>query len=268
MQAALELVDEWPVDRVAVAVVGDAGVLASRGPVDGPFELASVTKLLSAMTVLVAIEEGTLDLDGAAGPEGSTIRHLLAHASGLAPDGAVLGPPGSRRVYANAGYDVLGQELETAAGLAFDRYLTEAVLAPLDMTATRLDGSPAFAGVGTGTDLTRFAAELLAPTLVASEPLRAATQVQFPGLTGVLPGYGRQDPNDWGLGFELRSSKAPHWTAPGASPATFGHFGASGTFLWVDPERRLACACLTDRPFGEWAVPRWPVLSQAVLDAD
>jgi CubicO group peptidase (beta-lactamase class C family) len=268
MQAALELVDEWPVDRVAVAVVGDAGVVASRGPVDGPFELASVTKLLSAMAVLVAVEEGTLDLDAPAGPEGSTIRHLLAHASGLAPDGQVLGAPGTRRIYANAGYDVLGHELDAASGLPFAGYLHEAILAPLGMTATHLDGSPACAGVGTVTDLARFAGELLAPTLIASETLRGATEVQFPGLTGVLPGFGRQDPNDWGLGFELRTAKTPHWTAPSASARTFGHFGASGTFLWVDPERSLACACLTDRPFGEWALDRWPALSEAVLASE
>ncbi|MEO1063446.1 MAG: serine hydrolase domain-containing protein [Actinomycetota bacterium] len=267
MQDALELVDEWPVDRVAVAVVGDGGVLATRGPVDGPFDLASVTKLLSAMTVLVAVEEGTLDLDAAAGPDGSTIRHLLAHAAGLAPDGQVLAAPGTRRIYSNAGFDVLGQELERASGLSFADYLREAVAAPLGMAATYLDGSPAFAGVGTATDLARFAAELLAPTLVATETLDEATGVQFPGLTGVLPGYGRQDPNDWGLGFELRTSKAPHWTAPSASARTFGHFGASGTFLWVDPDRRQAMVCLTDRPFGEWALDRWPRLSQAVLSA-
>lgn len=267
MRTALELVDEWPVDRVAVVVVDEAGVIGSHGPVDGPFELASVTKLLSAVTVLVAAEEGTLELDAPAGPEGSTIRHLLAHASGLAPDGQVLGRPGTRRIYTNAGFDILGRELERASGMPFADYLREAVTAPLGMTTTHLVGSPAFAGVGTATDLARFAVELLAPTLLAAETLREATAVQFAGLTGVLPGYGSQDPNDWGLGFELRTTKSPHWTAPSASPDTFGHFGASGTFLWVDPEHRLACVCLTDRPFGEWALDRWPTLSQAVLDA-
>ena len=69
----------------------------------------------------------------------------------------------------------------------------------------------------------------------------------FPGLDGVVPGFGRQDPNDWGLGFELRSTKAPHWTAPGNDPGTFGHFGRSGCFLWVDPAARLALAVTTDQ---------------------
>ena len=82
---------------------------------------------------------------------------------------------------------------------------------------------------------------------------------------GILPGFGRQEPNDWGLGFELRDAKSPHWTGTDNSPGTFGHFGASGTFLWVDPEADLACACLTDLEFGPWAREAWPRLADALL---
>jgi CubicO group peptidase (beta-lactamase class C family) len=89
--------------------------------------------------------------------------------------------------------------------------------------------------------------------------------VAFPGLVGVLPGFGRQDPNDWGLGPELRDHKSPHWTGSHNSPRTFGHFGQAGGFLWVDPEAGLACACLTDRPFGPWAAEAWPALADDVL---
>src|SRR6266511_4005606 len=89
--------------------------------------------------------------------------------------------------------------------------------------------------------------------------------VAFSGLAGVLPDFGRFEPNDWGLGFELRDAKEPHWTGGGNSPRTFGHFGGSGTFLWVDPEAGLALACLTGRNFGEWAKETWPRLSDAVL---
>src|SRR5205823_4513514 len=82
--------------------------------------------------------------------------------------------------------------------------------------------------------------------------LDEATTVQFPGLDGVLPGFGRQEPNDWGLTFELRDDKSPHWTGSSNSPRTFGHFGQSGTFLWVDPELGSACGVLTDKDCGEW----------------
>ena len=92
-----------------------------------------------------------------------------------------------------------------------------------------------------------------------------ATAVAFPGLVGVLPGFGRMEPNDWGLGFELRDAKEPHWTGTRNSPRTFGHFGRTGTFLWVDPDAGLALACLTDLTFGEWARETWPRVSDAVL---
>ena len=113
--------------------------------------------------------------------------------------------------------------------------------------------------------LAALASELQAPARIAGETLAEATTVQFPGLEGVLPGFGRQRPNDWGLGLELRDGKAPHWTGARNSAATFGHFGRSGTFLWVDPEAGLALGVLTDRPFGDWAIAAWPRLSDAVL---
>jgi CubicO group peptidase (beta-lactamase class C family) len=73
------------------------------------------------------------------------------------------------------------------------------------------------------------------------------------------------EPNDWGLGFELKDRKHPHWTGERNSTRTFGHFGRSGTFLWVDPDAAVACACLTDEPFGAWAKEAWPRLADAVL---
>ena len=117
----------------------------------------------------------------------------------------------------------------------------------------------------TVSDLAAFAGELLQPRLLAAEIHSAATTVQFPGLSGVLPGYGRQQPNDWGLGLEIKDSKSPHWTGTRNSPATFGHFGTTGTMLWVDPVAELALIVLTDRDFGDWCKPLWPALADAVL---
>jgi CubicO group peptidase (beta-lactamase class C family) len=215
--------------------------------------------------VLVAVEEGIVDLDEPAGPPGATVRHLLAHASGLPLDGDTpIGRPGDRRIYSNTGFAVLGELVAARAEMAFADYLHAAVWAPLALSA-RLVGDPGSGAEGTVGDLAALGRELLAPTLVAGETLAEATAVQFPGLDGVLPGYGRLSPNDWGLGFELRDGKAPHWTGAGNSARTFGHFGRSGTFLWVDPDSGLALACLTDEPFGDWAKEAWPRLSDAVL---
>jgi CubicO group peptidase (beta-lactamase class C family) len=134
------------------------------------------------------------------------------------------------------------------------------------MTGTRM-GNPAWGAVGSASDLLHLGRELLHPRVLSPAMLARATTVAFPGLDGVLPGFGRQQPNDWGLGFELRDGKAPHWTGRRNSPRTFGHFGRSGTFLWVDPDAGLACACVTNRDFGPWAAKAWPALSDDVLAA-
>lgn len=266
---ALSQIDGWPVDNAsAVVVASDGSVLGSRGDLDRVYRLASVTKPLTAYAALVAVEEGVFDLDDAAGPDGSTVRHLLAHTSGLDfSEDKVRAEPGARRIYSNRGFEVLAQTLEARAEIPFATYIDEAVFAPLGMTSTRLTGSAGAGAESTAADLAKFAAELQRPALLAPQTVSLATTVAFPGLYGVLPGYGVQRPNDWGLGFELRDGKAPHWTSGANSPATFGHFGQSGTFVWVDPQAQAACVALADRDFGQWAIEAWPPLSDAVLAA-
>ena len=269
--SALDTLDRWDAPDARAAVVGMGGrgtveVLEVRGDPTLPGEWASVTKLVTALAVLLAVEEEVVALDEPAGPPGSTVRHLLAHASGLAFDeNRVFDQPGEQRIYSNRGFEVLAELVGDRAGMPFADYLTEGVLSPLGMTATHLDGSPAKGLVGPLDDLVRLARELLAPTLVSPVTLRNATTVVFPGLGGVLPGFGRQHPLDWGLGFELRDAKSPHWTGRRNSRATFGHFGRSGSFLWVDPAAGVACAVLSGRDFGPWAREAWPLLSDEVL---
>ncbi len=267
MADPLAAVAGWPV-AAAVAVVTPEGTVALAGDPERPRPWASVSKLLTAMSVLVALEEGVLGLDDPAGPPGSTVAHLLAHASGLGPDSPrAIAPPATRRIYSNAGFEILGQVLETAAGMPFADYLREATLDPLRMGSTSFTGSPAAGAHGPLVDLARLGAELLAPRVLSPETMSLATTVAFPHLDGILPGYGRQRPNDWGLGFEIRAGKDPHWTGRACSPETFGHYGRSGSFLWVDPVAGVACAELADQPWGSWAVEAWPPLSDAVIPA-
>ena len=263
----------WPGKGAAGAVDGGTAperpvLAATTGPIDEPFEWASVTKLLVAMATLVAFEEGTVDLEDAAGPPGATVAHLLAHASGLPFEGdRPIAPPGKRRIYSNTGIELVAAHVETAAGMPFGEYLTAGVLGPLGMSRTFVEGSPAHGARGPLADLVLLAGELLSPTLVSPQTLQTATSVAWPGLAGVLPGFGRQNPCDWGLGPEIRAEKSPHWTGHGNSPRTFGHFGQSGSFLWVDPEARLGLAALGSTAFGPWATKAWPALSDAVLAA-
>ncbi|MEU3447929.1 serine hydrolase domain-containing protein [Streptomyces thermolilacinus] len=264
---SLAMIENWPVPTAAAAVVRADGTLAgAHGPTERRFPLASVTKPLAAYAVLVAYEEGAVELDEAAGPEGSTVRHLLAHTSGLAFDEhRVMAAPGTRRIYSNAGFEVLADHVANATDIPFGEYLRQAVLEPLGMTRTALEGSAAKDAVSTVDDLVRFAAEVQAPRLLDARTVLEAMTVVHPGLTGILPGYGHQRPNDWGLGFEIRDGKSPHWTGGSSSPRTFGHFGQSGTFLWVDPDAGAACVALTDRAFGPWAIEAWPPFTDAVL---
>ena len=145
--------EAWPADNVAVAVVSGAEVVASSGDDGRAFPWASVTKLLTALAVLVAAEEGIVDLDEAAGPPGGTVRHLLAHASGLPLDGdRPISRPGERRIYSNTGFEVLGTLLTERAEMPLAEYLG-GVLAPLGMAGTRLEGSPASGASGPVGDL-------------------------------------------------------------------------------------------------------------------
>jgi len=249
----------------AVGIV-DAETTTTEGDAHAPLPWASVTKLCTALAVLVAVEERTLALEEAAGPPGSTVEHLLAHASGYDFDtAAVLAPPATRRIYSNTGYRVLADALARASGMPFTSYLHDAVLGPLGLVHTAFDGDAAAGLIGPVDDLVLVAHELLAPTLLSAESVARMRTVAFPELDGVLPGFGKQMPNDWALGPELRANKDPHWTGRTNSATTFGHFGAAGGFLWVDPDAAVACVSLSDRAFGAWAIDEWPVLSDRVV---
>jgi CubicO group peptidase (beta-lactamase class C family) len=275
---SLEL--DWPVGRGGAAVISPSGTeTAFLGGVSGGdrFEVASVTKLMTSLAALAAVSSGRIDLDApvpeAGNPAGPvTLRHLLAHAGGYPyePPGRPR-PPTQRRIYSNVGFRILAEAVADAVGTSFPGWLSASVLDPLGMTATRLkryggvDADPAAGAASTLDDLARLARCLLergAP-VVGPDLFTEATTVQFPGLAGLVPGVGRFDPCDWGLGFELHDGKRPHWMGDRRSPSAFGHFGASGCFLWVDPDAGLAVAAVTDRSFddGKWGMATWPAWS-------
>ena len=264
MTDPLASVSEWP----ALAAAGwiTRAEQAGAGPADRSFPWASVTKLLTSLAIWVAVEEGTVAWGDPAGPPGSTLAHLLSHASGLAPDDdRVVAPPGTRRVYSNAGFEAAAAHLAARAEMPYTEYVAGGVTGPLEMRGTQLLGSPASGASGPLVDLLVLSRELLEPTLVSPTTHATATSLAFAGLSGVLPGYGFQEHNDWGLGVEIRDHKRPHWTGRLNSARTFGHFGRSGSFLWVDPDAGIALASLADRPFGPWAAAAWPALSDDVL---
>lgn len=262
------MIEDWGAGFVAAAAVDSDGGVHRHGDTAAVVRIASITKLCAAHALLVAVEEGTVDLEDPLGPEGSTVRHLLAHAGGYDFDSdAVLAAPGERRIYSNTGYDLLARHLEERSGLSAAQYLHEAVLAPLAMTSSDLRGSVAKDLHSSVEDLLLLAAELRSPTLIHPSTADEERSEQFPGLAGVLPGWGRMDPCPWGLGPELVGSKSPHWTGTTASATTFGHFGGAGTLLWIDPVAGVSCVAMCDREFGPWAVEAWPAFSDTVRAA-
>ena len=252
----------------ALVVTQDGQVIARAGDVDAVHPLASVTKPLVVWSALVAVNRGLLALDDLAGPglPGATIAHLMSHSSGVAFDSpAVLAAPGTRRVYSNFGIEILGQRLQEATATPLEAWVETTVLEPLGMASVLVPGSPAYSGSGTAADLSVFARELAAPRLVSADLAALARTPFLPQLDGVLPGYGRQVPNGFGLGLEVRGHKSPHWTGSRNSPATFGHFGQSGSFVWVDPVAGRQAVFLGEQPFGAVHKASWPALCDQIL---
>ena len=262
---ALRQIDGWPVEFAAAGVVDPDGHVSAHGDSSRAVRLASVSKPVAALATLVAAEEGAVDLDEPAGPPDSTVRHLLAHTSGLPFEGTMpIARPGRRRIYSNEAFRVLADHVAERAEVPFADYVRAAVGEPLGLGLDP-SGDPGSGMHASLDDILAIGRELLTPRLVADETRDEMTGVQFPGLAGVLPDHGRFDPLDWGLGVQL-NTRPPSWMGTRTSPRTFGHFGGTGTFLWVDPDARAICAALTTREFDEWAKEAWPRLSDAVLE--
>ena len=269
---ALHLVTSWPVEHVTAAVVTADGS-ETIGDTERLYRLASLTKPMVAWAVMIGVEEGIVALDAplrfATAPDGVTLRHLLAHAGGFGFDGdEPIAPPARRRIYSNSGIERAADELAGAAGIAFADYLREAVWEPLGMSSSTLDGSPAHGARANSSDAVLFVSEMLHPRLLAGETYRDVISTQFAGLAGIVPDVGRFDPCPWGLGVEIRGDKSPHWTGRANSSQTFGHFGGSGTMMWVDPSIDAGVVALSDRPFLDWrdeALVMWPQFSDAVV---
>ena len=209
---------DWPVGRAGAAMVSPSGVeTAFQGGVTGgdQFEVASVTKLMTSLAALAAVESGRIDLDqpvpqarDAGAAEEVTLRHLLAHAGGFPfePPGRPR-PPVQRRIYSNVGFRLLADAVADAAGTTFAGWLSTSVLDPLEMSATRLvhrrgiDGDPAAGAASTLDDLIRLARCLLdrgAP-VVGPELFAEAVSVQYPGLAAAAVSDREFADDKWGM---------------------------------------------------------------------
>lgn len=231
---------------------------------------------------MVGVEEGSVKLSDTAQGTDIPLGELLSHSGGLATEGKVsqasslrVAERGHRRIYSNLGFQLAGKLLQDATDMSFGSYLREAILLPGGMSNVRYDATGDVSeGLGTASglfgtveDLVALVRLLVAPVVLSEGTLRAYRTPYLPELPGVLPGFGFMKQNPWGLGCEIAGYKSPHWSAPEGSTSTFGHFGRSGSIVWVDPEREAFMVSLSAVPFGGWAAALWPRLSTEVLRA-
>ena len=120
LERVLRTCDEWPVPHVSAGITDSRETLALHGDPHVVYRLASLSKVITAWTCLVAVEEGSISLDDPLGPSGSTVRHCLAHAAGYGFDGdQPITGVGRRRIYSNSGVEMAVHHLETSTGIDF-----------------------------------------------------------------------------------------------------------------------------------------------------
>ena len=215
-------------------------------------------------------------------------------------------PPGTQRWYSNAGYVQAARLLEASSGLSCAEYLGEAVLAPLGMDASlglkpgdevraarvwqagrygegelfnsekfRRDAPPQGGGFASARAYGAFLSCLLAGgdagggrALLAEETVEEMLAAQFGPLPGGVGGVGEWPDLCWGLGFDVRGRRQPHWSGGTLSERAASHFGASGTLAWLDPERGLGLVALANRgTYAGWWREPWADLGAAVTAA-
>lgn len=242
----------------------------TSGDITAEFPLASVTKLFAARGFLIAIERGIIRLEDVREvgfpPEETTFRQLISHVSGVSFDSPTrCASAGKKRVYTNFAFEEADRWVSSQLGTCFADWLDENVVAPLELQDTYIPGSVAHSGRGSVRDLVRLGQELLTPQLVSFSLAEHARTVQFSGLRGVTPGFGSYADNQWGLGMEIRADKQHTWFPLLSEGATFGHFGRSGSFLWVAPESGFGAAFLGAEPTGQWHKDHWSRLNDWLI---
>ncbi len=268
------------------------------------FDLASLTKpIATATSVMTLVEEGRVSLDepvakyipefGNHGKESITVRQLLIHQGGLIPDNALddykMGPeeawnrinqltptaePGTKFMYSDVGFLVLGQLVERVTGKNVHEYSRERIFGPLEMTETgylpaeplkaraavteqrddrwmkgevhdprawELGGIAGHAGLfSTATDLARYATMMLNHgELNGVRILKPETVDLMTTRNAVSSGYRC-------LGWDSRTGYSSN-RGDFFSERAYGHGGFTGTAIWIDPGLDVYVIFLSNR---------------------
>ncbi len=275
------------------------------------FDIASLTKVVATTTaVMQLVEQGGVRINdpvvkyipefGQNDKGDITVRDLLTHHSGLPPDldvshpwagrdvgyrmafaATTISPPGTRFVYSDINFIVLGALVERVSGLSLDAYCAQNIFSPLKMahtrflpgsawlpqiapteydergqmlrgfvhdpTARRMGGVAGHAGVfSTADDLATFAQALLDGSAVLSPlAIQKMTSPQQPPTSPAVRGFG------WDIDSPYSSNRGELLPV-----GSFGHTGFTGTSLWIDPTTRTYIILLTNsvHPRGKGSV--------------
>jgi CubicO group peptidase (beta-lactamase class C family) len=213
-------------------------------------------------------------------------------------------PPGEKLVYSNLGYGIIGLVIERLSGKSFRETIWRTVLGPLWMNDSWFGAPPAgkdarialvagtdrpgtdldpyngayWRGLGhawggifsTARDLAVLAQLYLdnGKPLLQMESALAAIRNWTNGLPGGFGGRTAIPTGDWGLGWEIKGARAPHWSGGRTSHTTFCHMGASGVMLWADPMLDMVSVLLTNQAAADAnTYRRWAAFSDAVVEA-
>ncbi len=288
---------------------------------DTIFDLASLTKpVATAVAIMQLRERGRIGLDTPVatywpafarnGKERITIRQLMTHYSGLAPDldlrrnwsgystamamiedAKPLYPPGSHYEYSDINFEALGEVVQRVAKFPLDDYCRINIFTPLrmadtgfspparelnriapteyvdgklrigevhDPTAARMGGRAGHAGLfSTADDLAIFATMMLAGGRAGAAMIlspRSIDEMTIPQSPVDAVDASRLRGLGWDLGAPLCANREQ--LLPFGS---YGHFGFTGTMLWIDPVSSTYAIILTNRTYPNGAGDAGPL---------
>ena len=310
-------------DRVLYQkAIGHRALVPAAEPMtlDTIFDVASLTKVVATATATtMLIEEGKIRLNDRVstfvpgferyGKENITIRHLLTHVSGLRPDVDLAdswtgydtaialaieevptAPPGTRFVYSDINFFLLGDIVRRVSGKPLDEFTRERIFEPLGMKDTTFNPPPALAariapterctpygwpcdgpgmsmlrgtvhdptarrmgGVAGHAGLFSTAADLavFCRMLLGNGALRG-TRILSPLATARMtsPATPPEERNVRGLGWDVDSGFSSN-RGELLPAGSFGHTGFTGTSLWLDPATGLYIVFLSNRVHPE-----------------
>ena len=258
-------------------IIDSAGNEYIYGDKNKVYELASITKLFSAITICETAAAGFIDLDEVVKDsrfnyEETYLKDLISHAGGISFKGEIPQiKPRTKRIYSNLGFEIAGNYLSNKISKEFGETTfidifnqgLKTILTRQQDSILDLYGSCAFASRGNLLAIGQLLREMREPTFIDGQAHKTMITTYLEGLSGVIPGWGRSENCGFGYGYEIKEDKFPHWMGTKSSAQTFGHFGC---FVLHDPIENISIAALGDKPFELWAKKAWPVYVDEIFE--